>query len=93
MVPNGIEPRTLPLLAVRSNQMSYDTRAESQTRVDLTQAGNMRGPPHDGEADAAFSTKFHSGLLHDGLGGGGIFFCATLLLFVGPMVYLVLNWH
>ena len=26
MVPRGLEPRTLRLLAVRSNQLSYETR-------------------------------------------------------------------
>ena len=29
MVPRGLEPRTLRLLAVRSNQLSYETSAHS----------------------------------------------------------------
>ena len=29
MVPRGLEPRTLRLLAVRSNQLSYETPDES----------------------------------------------------------------
>ena len=30
MVPRGLEPRTLRLLAVRSNQLSYETRCTIQ---------------------------------------------------------------
>ena len=30
MVPRGLEPRTLRLLAVRSNQLSYETAGEEQ---------------------------------------------------------------
>ena len=37
MVPRGLEPRTLRLLAVRSNQLSYETNVELVSK-DLTSA-------------------------------------------------------
>ena len=53
MVPRGIEPRTLRLLAVRSNQMSYETlrrcshRApHSSSAATATTAHNSGGHPH-----------------------------------------------
>ena len=33
LVPRGLEPRTLRLLAVRSNQLSYETRCVSHCRL------------------------------------------------------------
>ena len=31
MVPRGLEPRTLPLLAARSNQLSYETSGDQDS--------------------------------------------------------------
>ena len=55
MVPRGLEPRTLRLLAVRSNQLSYETsdtaaRAERNVRVDLPRdriVGGQSPSKHD----------------------------------------------
>ena len=38
MVPRGLEPRTLRLLAVRSNQLSYETRARHPAGTDISLA-------------------------------------------------------
>ena len=42
MVPRGLEPRTLRLLAVRSNQLSYETLGkyiqDKDTEIDISQA-------------------------------------------------------
>ena len=42
MVPRGLEPRTLRLLAVRSNQLSYETPGvciqNGDTEIDISQA-------------------------------------------------------
>ena len=35
MVPRGLEPRTLRLLAVRSNQLSYETTGRNKNRFKL----------------------------------------------------------
>ena len=42
MVPRGLEPRTLRLLAVRSNQLSYETSVHSQARL----AHTCKKAPH-----------------------------------------------
>ena len=39
MVPRGLEPRTLRLLAVRSNQLSYETSWEQFTKDVTKDAG------------------------------------------------------
>ena len=36
MVPRGLEPRTLRLLAVRSNQLSYETSDQSAMRMQIS---------------------------------------------------------
>ena len=51
MVPRGLEPRTLRLLAVRSSQLSYETvRARNRARRGSSRA--QSGIPHLGLAKA-----------------------------------------
>ena len=43
MVPRGLEPRTLRLLAVRSNQLSYETLVICRARNLLSSRKSRRG--------------------------------------------------
>ena len=75
MVPRGLEPRTLRLLAVRSNQLSYETLTKKHVRVCLCTkhkhirialckwAGstNERGTPHIPEIGPCWSCHALSG--------------------------------
>ena len=44
MVPRGLEPRTLRLLAVRSNQLSYETTDKEENNAILIE-NNSKSPP------------------------------------------------
>ena len=44
MVPRGLEPRTLQLLAVRSNQLSYETSRRFQVHALMRSKRSVRAP-------------------------------------------------
>ena len=68
LVPGGLEPRTLRLLAVRSNQLSYETRCCPVTG-ELTELGSLQGRGGLGEDRAAPWVGEMSGEDRPGRGG------------------------
>ena len=49
VVPRGLEPRTLRLLAVRSNQLSYETLVKNQAYGDMNCFASAGLRPHSAD--------------------------------------------